>query len=345
MFVRRAFRVGWVKLLWSVCICGALAGCAPLEYAPMGKVLTGYAHDEFVPYVETSDDPSLSCGSALGLDQLLGSFQRVIKRPYYDLMYAEMSAATCSERKSYAQDLRFLRAVRDHRGANAKDALIAEQHYEVITARRRYHAYLDMVALYGKPGKQCPRLTKDSDQFAYLMGILAGLQAIRDDVRSGGQVGVPRNIALKSEEASHCLSNRKWWGVPGAIRASVWTIVPGAVPTNADPWKQFLESDVLAEHSGVRLAIALYAMTAQNQGKTGLERQAIALFASTGKKMQAPKAYRLIDRLAEVEVHHLSDQIWTRKTGARTPQGAFGTFPDAEEKTHRFKSLLNGLSN
>ncbi len=345
MFVRRAFRVGWVKLLWSVCVCGVLAGCAPLVYAPMGKVLTGYAHDEFVPYVETSDDPGLSCGSALGLDQLLGSFQRVIKRPYYDLMYAEMSAATCSEHKSYAQDLRFLRAVRDHRGANAKDALIAEQHYEVITARRRYHAYLDMVALYGEPGKKCPRLTKNSDQFAYLMGILTGLQAIRDDMRSGGQVGVPRNIALKSEEASRCLSNRKWWGVPGAIRASVWTIVPGAVPTNADPWKQFRESDVLAAHSAVRLAIALYAMTAQNQGKTGLERQAIALFASTGKKMRAPKAYRLIDRLAEVEVHHLSDQIWTRQTGARTPQGAFGTFPDAQEKTHRFRSLLNGLSN
>ncbi|MHB1587868.1 MAG: hypothetical protein ACYCRH_08125 [Acidiferrobacteraceae bacterium] len=331
------------RALPVIAVALAAGGCASVEYASLGHVMTGYTQHDAIPYLQSTDDPRLSCGAALGLDQLLASFQTVMARPRYDLMYTEMLAATCSERRAFRQDLRVLRAVRDHRVATAQDARIAEARDEVVTARRRYRAWQDLVAHYGTPGKQCPQLTGRANQLAYLMGLATGLQALLNDARSGEQVGVPRDIALKAAHASRCLSNRKWWGVPGALRASVWTILPGAAPAGTDPWKEFQTSSALAERSGVRLAIAMYAIAAQNQGKSTLERDAIAQFARAGRRHPAPRTYRLIDRLAAFEVRHLSDRIWTQETGARTPAGALGTFPGAPAEGPPLKGLLHGL--
>ena len=42
------------------------------------------------------------------------------------------------------------------------------------------------------------------------------------------ELGVPTDIAPQVERAMNCLDNVKWWGVPQAARAVVWSIIPGA---------------------------------------------------------------------------------------------------------------------
>jgi hypothetical protein len=42
-----------------------------------------------------------------------------------------------------------------------------------------------------------------------------------------------------------------------------------------------------------------------------------------------------------MQLRHFSDQIWTRATGARTPVGAFGTFPGEKSKAPDIKGLLD----
>jgi hypothetical protein len=255
-----------------------LGGCATVVYAPTGKVLTHYATDEVVPYVEsTSDIPLATCGTGLGQQQLLASFGRIIGRPHMALVYTGILTAGCSEAQAFSDDLRYLRAARAGRSSDANDALIAEQNAEALTARRRYQAFRDMVAIYGKPGQEsttdsgqpgvvCPEFEGRKDQETYLLGLVTGLQAIFDDTRSGSQVGVPQNIAPEAARASQCLDNAKWWGVPEAIQAAVWSTVPGALPKGKNAWTAFAHAEQLANAAGVRLAYALAAATAENLG-------------------------------------------------------------------------------
>jgi len=309
-----------------VLACITLAGCAPV-HSTTGVIVTDYAEDHVVPYVQTSDDPYLAgCGTATGQSHLLASFSRVMDDPHPLMFYNGAMAGYCAELRAAEADLRHLRARFAGEVEEAQDARIVEKRWRAVAAQRRYDAYQHFVAVYGDPGGACPSLGDDEDELTYMMGLLTGLQAMRSDIRSGTQVGVPRDIALKAARASECLDDERWWGVPSAIRATIWTIVPGAAPEGREPWTIYGSSADLAEASGMRLALGLYAMGAANLGDDDRLRRAIRAAARTGGE-QAPERYRLLDRLTLLQIRHLSDRIWTRETGSRTPVGALGEFP------------------
>lgn len=75
-------------------------------------------------------------------------------------------------------------------------------------------------------------MNSDIEQTVYLLGMLSGLQAMTNDINSGGAVQVPKDIAAVVERGMTCLDNTKFWGAPNATRAVIWTLLPGAGDEN-----------------------------------------------------------------------------------------------------------------
>lgn len=323
-----------------------LGGCA-LIYRPVGVVLTHYAQDEVVPYaLSTSDISMAACGSGQGLQQLLASFQRLITRPHLDLMDTGMLAAYCSEAKADSAHLRYMRAIYAGNAAQAKDAHIVEQRWQRVTAERRYQAYKDFVAAYGPigvKGDKCPAFEYKIDAAQYLGGLIVSVQAVLSDIDSGSAVGVPQNIPAEVAVSSTCLNNREWWGVPEAIRAVVWTTVPGTAPTGIDPWAAMQQAVSLGKKTGMPLAATLYAIAAYGAGDHDKEEDAIRQFVAIEGQNKIPKKYKILAAIGRFETVLLSDEIWTKATGSRTPYQGLGTFPD--DKAKQPSVNVNGLLN
>jgi len=164
------------------------------------------------------------------------------------------------------------------------------------------------------------------------MGAGLGLQAALHDVASNMQVGVPFSVAPKAERAAACLDtpegNKRWWGLPKAIRAALWTIVPGITPKGMDPWKELDVARKMGMDTGVRFATALDALVANNNSMMDRVRADIREHAKSIKSTASNKEYRMVDMLGADQLLQMSDRMWMQATGTRTPVGAYGTFWD-----------------
>jgi len=141
-------------------------------------------------------------------------------------------------------------------------------------------------------------------------------------------VGVPTDIAPKSERALKCISNAKWWGAPNAARAVVWSILPGA-SEGKDVWGTFRLSMLIGERQGVRLSHVMYGLSALAVGDTTRFRDATKRFANV-KDFKPSEQYALVEGISVAVMTNLSDRYWTENVGTRTPVGSMGKYWDEE---------------
>ncbi|MFN7506234.1 MAG: hypothetical protein ACK5Q1_11825, partial [Limnobacter sp.] len=158
-------------------------------------------------------------------------------------------------------------------------------------------------------GEGCPEFQRDFDELTYLLGTVAGLQAVVNDIASQQMVGVPTDIAPKSERALTCISNAKWWGAPNAARAVVWSILPGA-SEGKDVWGTFRLSMLIGERQGVRLSHVMYGLSALAVGDTARFRDATKRFA-TVKDFKPSKQFALVEGISVAVMTNLSDRYWS----------------------------------
>lgn len=312
-----------------------LTGCG-LVYTPTGQVLTNYAQDEVVPHALASDDLYLTaCGTGMGLDDLIGSFGRVTDHPSLILLNTGTLAGLCSAGRAQQASLRYERALRAGDTARARDARTRAQRLYRRTAQRRHRVYKETVRAFGKLGDgQCPDLDTETRQAEFLVGLLTSVQALLNDIRASGSVDVPQDVAARVGRASSCLANDKWWGVPDALQAVVWLSVPGTAPEDAVPWQQLESAADRGESQGMSLAPVLYAIAAYGRSDKQRQKQGIRQVARIHEEGEGPKDYRILARVAYHEAQFLSDRIWTRATGHRTPFRKLGEFPgDPEEQS------------
>lgn len=252
-------RLPLLRAWWhpALVLLGALSvtGCG-LVYKSTGAVLTSYAQDVNMPYVLASRDLRLAaCGTGPGLNQFIGSFQRVGAPPAAILISLDTLAGLCA---AQAANLVYLRALNAGETSDARDAYIREQRAWQVAAVRRFQAYNNTVRAYGTLGDgQCPALDSEFDQAQFLIGILTSMQALLSDIRAGGSVGVPTSIAAEAARASRCLDNQHWWGVPAALRAVIWLSVPGTKPQGKNAWQTLEAAARLGAQQGMPLAASL----------------------------------------------------------------------------------------
>ena len=305
-----------------------LSGCG-LVYKPTGHVLAAYSQDEVVPHVMASGDLDLSaCGTGMGQNQLLSSFSRVIDRPSRVLLTTSLLAGLCSEAQAQEADLRFERALRAGDTVAARDARTQAQRMYRRTALRRYQAYKDSVRAFGELGDdQCPSLSGETDEIEHLVGTLTSVQALLSDIQASSSVGVPQDVAAKAGRETECMDNDKWWGIPDALQAVVWLSVPGTAPEASDPWTQLKQAADYGESEGMPQAAMLYAMAGYGQSDEAREKEGIQQVARIYNNGIKPRDYLILGEVAYSQAMFLSDRIWTRETGQRTPFLGLGDFP------------------
>lgn len=336
-----------VKHMMLVALAVVLSGCNLINkmmYKTTGDVMKGFAQEHTIPFVLEQDDMAMGCAMSEATAPLMLSFGRVTAEPDQLAVMMYLSAGACEEQRALDEELRYTRAIKQQNPDEAEDALIAQKRHLVNAAKRQYLAWQRLVAHYGEPGgAECPKLDTEFDQFIWMAGMLSGLQALNNEIQSTVAVGVPKNIGSKAERAASCLTNTEWWGVPMAIKATVWSMIPGALPKGENAWERLEASDKIGERSRVRLSHVLHAMAAFAKGDMERVRNVIRKHAETIKQRPSRPSHRMIDTIATFNIQALSDRMWTQATGHRTPVGGLGTFWDEKKASNVETVDLEGL--
>ena len=304
----------------------AVSGCSSI-YRTTGWFAYDYSESYAMPYVMKTDDTQMGCAMSEAMTPMLLSFSELTWSPDRLATTMYMQAGACAEAEAGEEGLTYLRAYKAQNIGEAKDARIRQKRLFALAASRQYKGYQHMVAEFGEPGEECPDMDKD-EEFFWMLGLVSGLQAVMSDVRGQGEVGVPKDIAMKSVRGSQCLDAKRWWGVPKAMQAAVWTMMPDNAPEGVDPWEELKQASVMAGDAGVRLAQAVEVVIADGSGNEERLRDAIRRHAQSVKSKSPSKEYRMLDVVATQQVLAVSDRLWTEATGSRTPVGGLGTFWD-----------------
>ena len=307
-----------------------MGGCALIE-SNVSSTTLSIIEDGFTPPTLKMGDVEMACNFSVVNTPLVGAARNFYGDPSLIETVMLSSAGVCSENQAMTDEMRYLRASRDKRADEALDARIAQKRHLTTAAHRQYAAFTRMrdkleQKYFFKYGSNCPAFKRDFDELVYLLGSVAGLQAMQNDIAAQQAVGVPTDTAPIVDRALGCLDNTKWWGAPQAARAVVWSIIPGG-GDGKDIQGTFEASMKLGEAKGVRLAHVMAAVAAQSTDNNARLRELIKRFANT-QGFTPNKDYRLIDAIAESQIQNISDRMWTQNAGTRTPIASLGKFWD-----------------
>lgn len=310
-----------------------LSGCSQVIKTG-ANVALGFTENHIVPPILAMDDAEMVCNTGNALTPAIMATKDMGADPTRVAVLMYSSAGMCAEQKALEAELRYLRASKANQVSEAQDARIEQKRWAALASQRQYTGYQLFQSRFEKKykkalGESCPKMNSDIEQTVYLLGMLSGLQAMTNDINSGGSVNVPKDIAAVVERGMGCLNDEKFWGAPNATRAVIWTLLPGAGDGKPDPYQTLKQSMKIGEQKGVRLSHAMYAVAAQASGDDAKMRDAIKSFAQarSDEKPVNPQ-FKLIDNMAELMVKGISDRYWTEHTGVRTADDGMTQFWD-----------------
>lgn len=311
----------------AVLACALLAGCSPYKF--VGDQVMRFGEEAAVPAGLAGDDAVIACHAAEAFTAATISLEGVGTDVDRIAVLLYTATGVCAEGDAFAAELEFLRGLQQRDTVMAADARIRQKRMHELAARRQYKAWQRFVAVYGdlKEG-QCPKKFRNNfDETVFLVGLVAGVQAVLNDAQIGQAVGVPRDIAPRAAHMSVCLDSEKWWNLPLSIQAALWAVLPPMAPEGVNPMALLEQNARQGAARGVRLGHVVWALSAHSSGDGETAKRAIRDFAAS-RPGSLNREYRLLDRIAEGAILGLSDRIWTEATGVRTPMGGLGTFPD-----------------
>lgn len=320
-------------MLSSIAASTLLAGCASTSKTG-AKVGVGFSEKHLLPPILGMGDVDMVCNSSNALAPVIMATQSMGADPTRMAVLLYAASGVCAENQALNAELRYLRASKAGLVSEAQDARIEQKRWAAIAAERQYTGYQLFAQRWQtkykyKLGDSCPKMDPSLDQTVYLLGLVSGLQAMTNDISSGGQAHVPKDIAAIVERSMTCLDNTEYWGAPEATRAVIWTLLPGAGDGKADPYQTLQQSMQLGEQKGVRLSHALNAVAAQASGDDGKIRAALRAYAaSTGEDKAINPEFRLIDQMAGQMVKNIADRYWTEHTGVRAAEDGLSHFWD-----------------
>ncbi|MFL1456617.1 hypothetical protein ACJO5Y_19405 [Marinobacter sp. GN3S48] len=312
----------------------ALSGCGVVNhmvYKTTGDVLQGFSRNHTVPYLLSTDDLAMGCAMTEATAPLLMSFGRVTNEPDQIAVMLYLSAAGCADEQAREHELTGLAALGNMDGNAAEDAMIRQKRAHALAAKRYFRSWQHHNAFYGEPGNgECPDFDDDLDEFIYMAGLLSGLQALNAEIQSTSAIGVPKNVGSVVGRATSCLDSEKWWGAPMALRATIWAMIPGAMPEGENAFERLEMSDRQGEQAGVRLSHVFHAIAAMNKGDNERLREVIRRHAESIEETPSNEEWAFVDAMSTQMIVAISDRMWVENAGYRTPLGRLGTFWDDE---------------
>ncbi|ENV31560.1 hypothetical protein [Acinetobacter gerneri] len=324
-----------------------LSGCSYVVKSG-ANVAIGFSNKHIVPPILKMGDVDMACHAGTALTPAIMATKDMGADPTKMAVLLYSASGMCAERQSVDAELRYLRASKNNQISEAQDARVEQKRWAALASERQYTAYQLFAERWQakykfKLGDSCPKMHKDLDQMVYLLGMMSGLQAMTNDINSGGQVNVPKDIAGIVERGMACLDNTKFWGAPNATRATIWTLLPGSGDGKPDPYQTLNQSMQIADQKGVRLAYALNAMTAQASGDNDKIRAALQAYgASRADDKPVNPEFRLIDGMAGQIMQEIADRYWTENTGQRAPDDGYTNFWDSKEDNSEIADLFSG---
>jgi hypothetical protein len=312
-----------------ICALSLLSGCS--VYQITGDTMVNYSSEHMIPYLLERDDTEAVCATGLGLGGFLMSFGRVTDAPHKASTTVMLSASTCSELQAWQAELRYTQAMKRGDAITARDERIIQMKAHRVTASRLYQAYQSAKMAFREPGGDCPELENEADQFVWLLGMLSAIQGTQHDRAARGVVGIPLDLPLKAARGAQCLDNARWWGVPQALQAAVWTSIPGSAPEGVDPWRDLESAVKIGDESGVRLARAIQMKAFVGSGKSDEVRKALVAYQESNIKIKRNLKWKTLDRMGQLQIQHVSDLLWIKERGHRTPFNELGALPDTPE--------------
>lgn len=335
MSVSPSYRVYRLLGLTTLAAAMGLAGCSQIIKTGANVALR-FGEKYVVPPILATGDTNQACESSNALAPTLQAAQAMGADAAKLMVLLDSGAALCAEERALTEELAYLRYSKAGQVEAAQDARIAQKRWAEVAARRQYKAYQAFTERYEtkyrfKMGDRCPNMKTDFEKTTYLLGLMSGLQAITNDTAAQGAVDVPKDIAAVVERGMKCLDNEQFWGTPMAVRAAIWTLLPGASEGKPDPWQTMKESARIGEAKGIRLPHAIYAVAAQASGKPELIRDALQTYGKTvAANMPVNPKYRLFDAMGSHITRGIGDRYWMENTGTRMPDGGYTTFWDSK---------------
>ena len=327
--------IKWIVL--SLSLSTFLGGCKAINQflvkpmiKPTGDALTLLGEAHVTPYLLTTDDLAAGCTGAEALGGMVSAVGRITEQPYELEVILHLGGGGCEEERAFERELEYLRYIRAQQPDMAQDSLIAQKSHHVKAAKRYYKGWLSLIEFNGgnEIGGECPDIEQEFDQLVWLAGLINGLQALNHDILSGIGTGVPKNIAAQAERGAGCLDNKAWFGVPLALKAAVWSLLPGALPEGENAWERLEQADAIGENAHIRLPHVFHLIAAYSKGDMERVRAVIKRHAEQIEAHKPNAQYRLLDAAATEAVTRISDRMWTEAVGHRTPVGQLGTFWD-----------------
>lgn len=301
-----------------------LSGCTTVyDTAGMGMVV--YGKDRILPYFLSTDDPDVACTMGEGMSPIIGSFGSVTDE-FGSLL--GMASGMCADMKAKEAQLRNLRAMKLNLPSEARDARTQQKQYLALAAKRLHAGYLATVRVHGEPGESCPVFSSEASELFWIMGLIDGMQALVADVSSGTSIGVPLSIVPKIQRSMACLENEKWWGLPEGVEALTMILLPGDPPNGIDPEEKLQHAVNIGNQQGVRMVQMLQATLYAGKGDNERVKRIIRSHVKSKAEIAPIRGLRFLDEVATLQIKLISDIMWTKATGERTPFGKLGVFWD-----------------
>lgn len=319
-----------------------MTGCSVTKMA--GETLVEYTHDEAIPYLMGQGDLEAACNMGQSMGPVMASFNRVGVDPSNIGVATNMAAGMCAEFEQRAAELDRVRALYENRTNAAQDAMIREKMGHRLAAQRMIRGYEDAMKTFGDFSTECRKFDNKTDELLSLLGLASGALALLHDFNSEKSVGISLDVPGIIEKSAKCFSDDEWWGMPTALRASLWLSIPGAGPEGVDPIEAMKDAVKKGDAQGVQLARAMLVMMANTIGQPDVMCEAIAGLPSEDTFNHD---YDMLNAYAVGMITHQADVVWTKNKGHRAPFMQ-PSCPGADEAPSNLSSsdvddLLDGL--
>ena len=292
----------------------SLTGCSVTKMA--GNTVVEFTHDEAIPYLMSQGDLEAACSMGQALGPVVKSFSRVDVTTENVGIATNMAAGMCAEFTQRDAELERVRALHDNRTADAQDAIIREKYGHRLAAQRMIRGYEDAVKTFGDFSESCRKYDSKTDELLSLLGLASGALALLHDFNSEKSVGISLSVPGIIERSAACFSDDEWWGMPTALRASIWLSIPGAGPEGVDPIEAMKEAAKKGDAQGVLLARAMLVMMATNVGRPDAACEALAAIPAADTLNHD---YDMLNAYAMGLMTHQADIAWIHQFGYRAP--------------------------
>jgi hypothetical protein len=315
----------------------------------IGNQVNHFSTQNVMPVVLSSDDIPTVCHANETNIPLLTSFTQFGVDNHMLLAFGYSGASTCTDIEAHEKELWSAIAEKQGLVNMAKDARIAQQLLNKDAGKRQLRAYQHTVAFFKNNYQyelgegNCPTINDDNAQLLLIIGGVAALQALKNDVASGRLINFDMSIPAKVGRAMNCVDNQKWWGQPQAIQAGLKVILPKNHQEEAEAWQQLQDATDIGLQTGVRLSHATYAAIASLKGRDEYLRDALKRFESLPIEL-LNQQYALLNTLSATQVRQVANLYWVKNTGHRAPTENFSQFWDEKAApSATVTELLNEL--